>query len=393
MILVFARSAKFNGILLFILVNTVNSSKIVGEKGGYLMKDKMKDWVLAYLKSIQLPTRRKKIQIHTLEDYVIKDKCKDPIRYQIDNGYRQFVQIMNELYEEGMVIPVKKSPLNGRRPSLHTEWWLLPAPVETQWSDMQILACSDLLNLTKYRQHPEWQTDLEWERIQAIYTFLKEKQEYNWVTREERSFQLFGEEKFLVNEGATLLQRLQLSLDDLKAKVYGEPFAFWSAPNADISNAKTVLIVENQSFYHTCRRLMNDGKSIIGIEPDILIYGEGKKIEKSFNFLNDITTNSELTIHYVGDIDPEGWGIYVRLRNHYPSFNIQLAIPIYSALLSKQLTNKIDKIQNENRTYLESVIKELRESGHSDLAVQIENLWEQKLRVPQEVLSLDTIYS
>ncbi|MFP7296993.1 Wadjet anti-phage system protein JetD domain-containing protein [Neobacillus niacini] len=355
------------------------------------MKDKMKAWLVNYFKTMQLPTKRKKIHIQQVEHYLIKDKLKDPIRYQAENGYRYFVQIMNELTDEGIVSPVKKSPLNGRRPSLHSEWWLEKASFENQWSDMQVLAVSDELNLSKYRQHPEWQSDFEWQLIQSIYTLLKQKEQYSWVTREERSFQLFGEEKFLANVGATLLQRLQLSLDDLKARVYGEPFAFWPAPDADIRNAKTVLIVENQSFYHTCRLLMNSGKDISGIHPDLLIYGEGKKIEKSFNFLSDITNENDLTIYYVGDIDPEGWGIYVRLKDSYPDANIQLAMPIYEALLSKDLTNKTDTNQNENPTYLNRVLLEFEQLGRPDLAAKIQQLWEQKLRVPQEVLSLDTI--
>jgi hypothetical protein len=357
------------------------------------MKETMRGWVVDFLKAFQLPTRRKKLPIQSIEEYLIKDKFKDPIRYQTESGYRFLVQIMNELCVEGMVAPVKKSPLNGRWPSLHSEWWLLPAPVQTQWTDMKILAVSDLLNMTKYRQHPEWQTEIEWAFILSIYAFLKQKDRYNWVTREERSFHLFGEEKFLTNEGTTLLQRLQLSLDDLKARVYGEPFAFWPAPNVDIKNAKTVLIVENQSFYHTCRLLMNSGKDITGIQPDLLIYGEGKKIEKSFNFLNDITNDNVLTVYYVGDIDPEGWGIYVRLKDCYPTFNIQLAASIYSSLLKKQATNKIDKNQNENRRYLERVMEEFQQIGLPNIAELIQNLWDQKLRVPQEVLSLDTIHS
>jgi hypothetical protein len=357
------------------------------------MKHKMKAWLVDFFKTIQLPTRRKKIHIQQVENYLIKEKLKDPIRYQAEDGYRHFVQIMNELTDEGIVSPVKKSPLNGRRPSLHSEWWLEKALVENQWSDMQVLTVSNELNLTKYRQHPEWQSDMEWQRILSIYTFLKQKEHYSWVTREERSFQLFGEEKFLSNEGATLLQRLQLSLEDLKARVYGEPFAFWPAPNADIRNAKSVLVVENQSFYHTCRLLMNSGKDIIGIHPDLLIYGEGKKIEKSFNFLHDITYDNELTIYYVGDIDPEGWGIYVRLKDSYPDANILLAIPIYEALLNKNLTNKTDTNQNENPTYLDQIMLEFEQQGRSDLASKSQQLWEQKLRVPQEVLSLDTIHA
>jgi hypothetical protein len=355
------------------------------------MKEKMKKWVKVYLTSIQLPTRRKKIHIQSIEDYVIKEKIKDPIRYQTENGYRHFVQIMGELLEEDMVTPVKKSPLNGRRPSLHTEWWLLPSPIKSQWSDMQILAVSDFLNLTKYRQHPEWQSEQEWKWIQAIHNFIKQRNSYNWVTREERAFQLFGEEKFFSHEGSQLLQRLQLSLEDVKAKVYGEPFVFWPASNRDIKKAETVLIVENLSFFHTCRQLMNASRSIVGIQPDILIYGEGKKIEKSFNFLDSITAGKELSIYYVGDIDPEGWGIYSRLADCYPSANIQLAIPIYAALLEKQWSNKTETIQNENLKYLERVIEEFQQHGRSDLAEKVRHLWDDKRRVPQEALSLDTM--
>lgn len=344
-----------------------------------------------YLKGIQLPTRRKKIKLQFIEDYIIKEKIKDPIRYQTENGYHHFVKIIVELLDEGMVTPVKKSPLNGRRPSLHSEWWLLPAQINSQWTDMQILTVSDVLNLTKYRQHPEWQTVQEWQWIQTIYCFLKQKDSYNWVTREERAFQLFGEEKFFSNEGSLLLQRLQLSLEDLKAKVYGEPFVFWPALTTDINTANTVLIVENLSFFHTCRQLMNWERSIVGIQPDILIYGEGKKIEKSFNFLESITAGKELLIYYVGDLDPEGWGIYVRLADSYPTANIQLAIPIYEALLDKRLSNQTETNQNENSMYLERVKMELQQKGRSDLAKKIQQLWEEKRRVPQEALSLDTL--
>jgi hypothetical protein len=70
-------------------------------KGGNLMKDKMKVWLLEYLKTMQLPTRRKNIPIQQIEDYLIKGKLKDPIRYQAENGYRYFVQVMNELTVEG----------------------------------------------------------------------------------------------------------------------------------------------------------------------------------------------------------------------------------------------------------------------------------------------------
>ncbi|WP_077212369.1 Wadjet anti-phage system protein JetD domain-containing protein [Bacillus dakarensis] len=354
------------------------------------MRQKMKKWLTNYLTEMQLPSRKRRIDAQTIEDYIIKNKFNNSINYQVENGYQVFVQVMKELIEEGMMTPVKNSQLNGRRPSIHTQWWLLPAPVESSWSDNQIMAFSDFLNLSKYRQHPEWQTDLEWGNIEKIYNFLKQRENFQWVTREERAFQLFGEEKYFSFEGRVLLQRLQLTLDDLKAKVYGEPFVFWPAPNRLISDAKTVLIVENLSFYHTCRQLLNSGGNIKGINPDLLIYGEGKKIEKSFSFLNEIINKKGLTIYYVGDIDPEGWGIYVRLKENYPEENIQLAISIYDALIDKGKTNRTETEQVANTPYLTHVIKEIVQNGREDMATVVKELWENKLRIPQEALSLDT---
>src|SRR5690606_7766684 len=104
------------------------------------------------------------------------------------------------------------SPSNGRNPSLHSQWWLLPVKQGSQWSDQQILMLSDKLSLYRYRQQPELQTDEEWQRLQIIYEFMQNKDQFEWVTREERAFQLFRDEKFLVKEGAALLQRLSISL-------------------------------------------------------------------------------------------------------------------------------------------------------------------------------------
>ncbi|NSL51872.1 Wadjet anti-phage system protein JetD domain-containing protein [Calidifontibacillus erzurumensis] len=355
------------------------------------MKQKIKKWLTEYLISMQSPKSRKKIDSQSIEDELIKRRFSNPIDYQIENGYQHFVQVLKELEEEGIITPVKKSPLNGRRPSIHTQWWVLPAPIKNSWSYNKILAVSDQLNLSKYLQHPEWQTEEEWKNIEIIYKFLKQKDKFQWVTREERAFQLFGEEKYFSHDGKVLLQRLQLTLNDLKAKVYGEPFVFWPSPNTTITEAKTVLIVENLSFYHTCRQLLNKGIGIKGIQPDLLIYGEGKKIEKSFGFLNEITINKNKAIYYVGDIDPEGWGIYVRLKENYPEENIQLAIPIYEALIKKGKTNQIETDQTDNKRYLTDVIDELANVGRSDIGTVVKELWEQNRRIPQEALSLDTM--
>jgi hypothetical protein len=41
--------------------------------------------------------------------------------------------------------------------------------------------------------------------------------------------------------------------------------------------------------------------------------------------------------------------------------------------------------------YLERIILEFKRNGRSDLAEKIQKLWNEKLRVPKEALSLDTM--
>jgi hypothetical protein len=210
-------------------------------------------------------------------------------------------------------------------------------------------------------------------------------------SKQERAFELFGQEKYFDGtEGKTILQRMQLSLDDLKAKDYGEPFVFWPSPRSGQNKVRLILIVENLSFFHTCRRAMIHGQDFCGFQPDMLIYGEGKKIEKSLSFLREILTDGPMHICYAGDMDPEGWGIYVRLKNRYPEYPMQLALPIYRAMAANNQRNDMEKNQQESVENLHEVLQEI---GHQDKQLHriIESLWKEKKRIPQETLTIETL--
>ena len=62
-----------------------------------------------------------------------------------------------------------------------------------------MMKLSDLLDFSFYERHPEWQTKEEWTIIQHLYTFLQSAEEREVVSLEERSLELFGHEKFLLD--------------------------------------------------------------------------------------------------------------------------------------------------------------------------------------------------
>ncbi len=339
--------------------------------------------------------KRKKLITHQLEDHV-KQRYLNHEQYQAAGGYAVFHQILQTLVAEGKLQPLKQAKGNGREPALRTAYWAVSEAVVSQWSVMDMIKLSDRLQLQFYKEHPELQSVSQWQRILSIYQFLQEREQRDWVTREERSLELFGEEKYLSKGlGAQLIRRLGVSLEDLKARVYGEPFVYWPCPGRRLAEAKRLLIVENLSIFHTCKMAMERDGLVLGLKPDVIIYGEGKKIESSLPFYTSIIKTNEHDIHidYAGDIDPEGWSIYIRLRDRYPQLSIALAASFYETMvqLVREQTQPIQG-QFSNPVHYDRVIEELQAAQLSDASIEsIQSCWASKQRIPQEWITLESL--
>jgi hypothetical protein len=340
-----------------------------------------------YLQTLK-QNSKKRINVKELEELVI-NSLHTKEEYQKLNGYYSFFDSIQQLNKEGILIPMKKNIANGRNPFLPLYWWYIPAVVESRWDQIRLLQMSDKLNLHYYKSNPSFQTEIEWKRILAVYDFLNNAKNRVVISREERSYELFNDEKFLSEKkGKNFITRLGLGLEDLKAEIYGEPFVFWLKPGSSLLNINNVLIVENKSFFHTCVKLMKSNQ--LELNPQLLIYGEGKHIENSFSFFYEMFPNKEYNIFYAGDIDPEGWGIYYRLSKNFPHSTFKLAIPLYKKMIGFfDKANIVDHIKNKK--HLDFIKNELDLNGEKGLEETILNLWSQKRRIPQEVLTIETL--
>lgn len=340
---------------------------------------------------LELKKKRKRFLLEDLENYII-DSYKGNSQYLANGGYLKLANLLNKFKDMGLIRPIKASKYNGLNPPLKLRWEIIIPEERFTWDKSLMMQLSDLLDFTYYNNNPSYQTELEWEYIENIYHFLKNRSNRPWASLEERSLELFYDEKYLVDRKETskgkygILQRLKVSYDDLKMKKYGEMFLYWNRGTQDIKN---VIILENHSTFFSYKRRAEEGKDIFGFKPDILIYGGGNKIENSFAFIDELADPSKIKALYFGDVDSEGFGIYSRLKARYNKIDINLQKQAYRELIAivSRDYKKISKKKND--LYLHSFLEEMQGYLDQELEDKLKAIWYGDFRIPQELIDYE----
>jgi hypothetical protein len=341
--------------------------------------------VRGFIGDIQHPKQKKKINSNDLELQL--RKLLDDY-FEMD-GYKLFHRAIETLQAEGQLIPIQNNQYNGRNPSLPLFYWVNIKDQEDKWDRLEMMKLGDQFDFSYYERHPEWQTRDEWIRIQNVYTFLKTAQDREIVSFEERSLELFGHEKFIQDgdsfpDGKGFLTRIGISDEQLKMVHYGEPFVSWMKQGIEINDIQRILIVENLSFFHTSIKLLEANK--LDYEPELIIYGEGMKIERSFSFFFRMFPAKNYLFYYVGDLDAEGYGILIRLIEKYPESCIQPALKIYRKMLEcLDQRNEQKQGQTQNMKYRDLFFQWFTEEEQALL----QQLWQENKRIAQEVLTIE----
>jgi len=342
--------------------------------------------VRGFIADIQHPKQKKKININDLE-LSLRRLLDDYFEME---GYTLFYHAIETLQEEGELIPILNKQYNGKSPSLSLYYWVNSKAQESKWDRLEMMKLSNQFDFSYYERHPEWQTKEEWNRILSLHTFLQTSKDREMVSIEERSLELFGHEKFLLDsdrfpEGKGFLTRIGTAEDQLKMVNYGEPFVFWIKQGKDIKDIQRVLIIENLSFFHTSIKLLE--KDQLDYEPELIIYGEGAKIERSFSFFFRMFPPKNYLFYYAGDLDAAGYGIFIRLIEKNPNCCIQPALKIYRKMLECIAQRNDQKMeQTKNLKYRDRFFQWFTEEEQALL----EKLWIANKRIPQEVLTIET---
>lgn len=306
--------------------------------------------------------------------------------------YTQQHQYIMTLLEEGKIKPLKASGTNGKKPALYHEYWL----IEKQKDYSELVEelkyhLLPIISVNYYLSHPDiYEQDREW--VLMLNDYLQNKKgclQYQESVN-ERSFEIWSREKFLMREqGKRILKRCGLEMEFLN--VYGttEPLAYYSHTR---EVPQSLLILENKDTFYSMRRHLIHGKSrILGIDIGTLIYGAGKGIFRSFQdfdlCVEPYMKMPENKIYYFGDLDYEGIGIYEMLAESVSKrWEIVPFISGYERMLQKgdAFSNLPFTKEQQNRN-----IKEQFFSYFSDESVgKMKAILEEGKYIPQEILNI-----
>lgn len=304
---------------------------------------------------------------------------------------KQYEYIVN-LLKDMKIKPVKASRLNGKSPALYREYWLLE---ETRdYSDyieeLRYQIVPDI-SVDYYLRHLEsYEADREW--VLQLNQYLKNKKgalQFK-VSANERSFEIWGREKFLSRgQGKRILKRCGLELSFFNIYDTTEPLAYYSRTRQVPQN---LLILENKDTFFSMRRhLLEGNEMILGTKIDTLIYGAGKGIFRSFEDF-DLCVEPYMKaegnqIYYFGDLDYEGIGIYENLSELFSKeWNIVPFVAAYGEMLKKAETavNIPETKEGQNKN-----IKNLFFSYFSEKQIdKMKEILEKGCYIPQEILNI-----
>lgn len=311
----------------------------------------------------------------------VYEKLKLPYTPQSDKIINN---ILKNLEEKGYIQPLKTT--NKNLQGSFEKYKILKLKEENEEKiKEEILKLDKKIKIDYFLKHPkEYMKNKE--IIIPINKFIKQTngRKIETITVNERSYQIYKNEKCL-KENEAILKNLGLTYKDLYAYDTYEPFFYYINTKYEIRKLKnkTILIIENKDTFWTIVKAIQKLK-IENIY--MIIYGEGKKILKSFSFIEEFKIDSKDNIYYFGDIDFEGINIYVSLKEKYNKYNISAYTKGYETILDIERTpEKVRKNQNINQDKIEKFINEF-DKKYKDKLIEIFN---NKKYIPQEVFNYE----
>ena len=351
--------------------------------------EKSNDEIYIVLKNEILSVEGKYIQLKSLLSAVESVNNDMPVFLQSPEGQAAFLNAVTMLISEQLISPVGSKPYTYS--GLHLKYKVKKD--ETKKDNelaTQIIKSIELPAMVDYYiKHPQ---DFLHDKsvIETISSFLK-RQGTDIVTVNERAYELFGDEKFFKGDersrsrGEVVLKRLGLDYSHLGCIDTVEPFFSFYKKDFFTRNTRNICIIENKDTFWSFKRNVLDSASSLNV--DMLIYGEGKKINSSFRFVQEYHVDPERdTFFYFGDLDAEGINIYCELKEQYPKFNIIPFFEAYQAtfeIVRKRGFAKTPKQQRMNGDNIGKFMRAFNEPWVSE----IKRLLDKGFYIPQEALS------
>jgi hypothetical protein len=297
--------------------------------------------------------------------------------------YSEYCLITEALVNEGIIEGVSKAGKNNKVPKNFKKFRIL------RNSEKHPLVAELEFLYPKFSSYyykdniEELEADFQYIKKLSTYLNANTNRDSAEVSINERSFEIFGDEKFLELKGRIILNKLRLDIAILNVYKTREPFFDF------ITNQESnwsILIVENKDTWYSLKKvLMKYGRlKLFDVSFQVLIYGEGWKILKSFEFIEEKHyVHNIKDIYYIGDLDYEGISIFQSLTDKYKNFSIKPLIHIYKKMVDKTDGIQLRMAEKDQKRY--KIEEFLNLMGiHRDRAFSILNSGQY---IPQEILT------
>lgn len=308
------------------------------------------------------------------------------------DGYEEVAECIRTYVEEGLLVPVKASGLNGRRPALYNKYKIVRPEKDYTDTFEKIRLLHARFDHQYYLSRPEQYETIK-DDIESLSDFLwtRSQELQEPMSINERSFAIFGKEKLLKSiehQFSTYFRMQGFRFEDLHT--YPTPEPFFEYMNPDVSQGH-ILIVENKDTWYTLRKIMREEHKpvLFGIPIKVLLYGEGKKITRQsgrlLEYMEEVLGEHDAVFYYFGDLDYEGISIYQEAKEKNPEVDLKLLVKAYEAMLEEKLPKEYPETRDHRapRADLDAFLSHFRED-HQKKILQI---LEKGRYIPQEILS------
>ncbi|NLK94200.1 MAG: hypothetical protein GX275_03260 [Clostridiales bacterium] len=307
--------------------------------------------------------------------------------------YHEFYNKICEMIVNGIIKPVQSSKINGKNPPLYSKYRIIrkeddnSSLIEELNFKLSIEFDTSYYkkNINKYKEHRE--------DILLLNNFFLSKKKLleDAISMNERSFQIWGKEKFLQKGyGKTVLKNLGLDEKVLNYYDTSEPLAYYSISK---DTPQKVLIIENKDTYYTFRKhLINGNLTLLGENIKTIIYGKGKNINKTFKdfeiSVEEHVSSRDNEILYLGDIDYEGIVIYESFYKYFSNkYNVKPFVKGYIKMIDKveALDFELPLTKDGQNKNIKDIFFEYFNLKYKR---KILNILEDNLYIPQEILNI-----
>lgn len=277
----------------------------------------MKESFLTYFKAY----RKKIISLAELEKI-----CSAPY------SYKEFCDVIQSFVKSGILSGYGAKHGSYRETALCSKYRLNLSRLirddrEKLQREMIQMQVSHLIDLSYYFK-VSW---IEWENDKLL---LKKIADYlklygfpdDEATHQERSYQIFGDEKVLLQGGMALLKKLNLD-EKMRITNYPDPLMVAINPTMILKVEHWHLVVENKAVYYALLPILPKTQFTS------LVFGGGWKIIGNLFVLPQQLglDGQRHFFYYFGDLDLEGIAIWYGLQAKLP---VRLAMPFYRELFN-----------------------------------------------------------